>query len=174
MIVLMLYALFARLLRDDAVDREERRRGEIVTHGYIPCPERNSRISGSGGQNGALCWKARISSRHVAFVLSLTSSIRSIYLYVFIIKYNSFKVQGRSEALVARCRRYFAMLSELRFTIVTAPKIRPTPTARKKLAAELETSRTPSPTLAFINFDLYNKVTTCHCTLLSIVMSMVK
>ncbi len=31
-----------------------------------------------------------------------------------------FRVQGRGEALVARCRRYSAMLSELRFMIVTA------------------------------------------------------
>jgi len=30
-----------------------------------------------------------------------------------------FRVQGRGEALVARCRRCSAMLSELRFTIVT-------------------------------------------------------
>ena len=30
-----------------------------------------------------------------------------------------FRVQGRGEALVARCRRYSAMLSELRYTIVT-------------------------------------------------------
>jgi len=32
-----------------------------------------------------------------------------------------FRVQCRGEALVARCRRYGAMLSELRFTIVTGP-----------------------------------------------------
>ncbi len=34
-----------------------------------------------------------------------------------------FRVQGRGEALVACCPRYSAMLSELRFTIVTPPEV---------------------------------------------------